>query len=190
MPRPLQVNSRAARHRPSRRSWHAAQQRVEIFVGGAARRGRETARSGRRARSRRSAIAPVSGSAPCTLRTRKSPRPKWSLILVDHLAHVQPRGASSARRCEAVKDLLQLRQRRLAAQFEDHVSLGLGDDQRAADRAAALADDGAHAQRSVHQHGHGAAVERPCRPEADGSARAPAAAGHAADDAARPADLR
>ena len=59
------------------------------------RRGPGTARCGRRSTSSPTAMAPLRWSAPSTFRTRKSPRPNSSLVLVDDAADVQARAASA-----------------------------------------------------------------------------------------------
>ena len=107
---------------------------------------------------------------------------KIALILVDHPANVQPllKQVLLLRR-QRLPQLLQLGQRRLAAQFEDEVVLGAGDDQMPADGPAALRHDRAQPERSLQQHadrplvldavlkqqagtGRGRGCRWPCRP--------------------------
>ena len=76
------------------------------------------------------------------------------LVLADDAADVQrrlhqPLLASG----QGVEDLAKLHQGRLAAQLVNDVSLGLGDDEWLADRAAALRDDRPHADRAGHVDG-------------------------------------
>ena len=84
MPRPLQVNTRAPSPRRARRAAARRSSSADVGVADLELHGRPRPRPRRRPPPRR-----PSRSAPSTLRIRKSPRSKSSLVLVDDQADVQ-----------------------------------------------------------------------------------------------------
>ncbi len=84
---------------------------------------------------------------------------KSVLILADDAADVQAvLNQVPVARLEFLPNLLQLRQGCFAAQFQDDIFPGFGDDQRPADGAATLRNDAARLDRATHQHADSAFV--------------------------------
>ena len=80
-------------------------------------------------------------------------------------------------------ELLQARQRRLAAELFDDIIVPPGDDHVLADRPATLGDNAAHLDGPLEEHAHGALDGRPIPQDQPALSRPAAATGHAADDA-------
>ncbi len=149
LPRPLQVKT-SARRRPG---WPASR-RAQVLVGGGGVAHVELHGRARPRPASPTAMAPASRSAPSTLRTRKSPRPKSTLVLVDDDAEVQAplasggRSSSVGRRDQLVAAARARAGRRARA---TRLPLGAGDDERLADRPAALRHDGARSPTPAEQ---------------------------------------
>ena len=93
-------------------------------------------------------------------------------------------------RRQRLPEFAQLIQRRSAAQFEDVVFLGLGDDQRTADRTTALRHDRAQADVALQHDAHRSLIADGVAVEQTALAGAVDAAGHAAEHRHRRADRR
>ena len=126
------------------------------------RRARGTARSGRRSTSSPTASAPVVRSAPSTLRTRKSPRPKSSCARRRRCRRAVPARISS--RSSSLASVARspgaAHSAGRPASSWTRFRSARGDDERAADGSASLRDDRAHLD-TVEQH-----ADRPVRLDA------------------------
>ena len=157
-PRPLQVNSRAASAWRRSMRWHrSSSAEVASRTWNCVVAPTSTVSF--------TMIAPSSGSAPSTLRTRKSPGPKSSL----RSSMTLPKwtySASSRRSASliAIGHLLQALQRRLAGQLVDHVGLRFRDGVGVADGPAALRHDGGDLDTEVPGRRRPRRGSAPCRP--------------------------
>ena len=161
----------------------AGEQRVEVLAGG--RRVAHLELHGRADREPQpaTAMAPALRSAPITPRTRKSPRSKSSVLLVDDDRRTAGPWRRALGRTDRGGSTISIRRSRAgpAGQLPDDLALGAGDREGLSDRPAALRDDGRRARRGVEHQPDRAVAGDPAADDQAVAARAPGRRRHAAD---------